>query len=260
MKRSVGWSMLILTLAGCGSWGEQALVRRQTAEIYVRKGVGYMEEGRYEQARGDLERALELNCDNSEAHNAMAVLYERLDKPDESRHHYQRAVSLDGRNYGALNNYSRFLCHHGEYAEGLELLNRVIDSKLYSQPWLVLTNKGICYKSAGRLEEAEASLREALESQPDFAPALLERARLSFVGKNYMQARAFLQRYAGAAPHTAETLWLAVQTEDALGNQAAIRGYQEQLLRRFPDSPEAIQMIEVGRRKTEVGRRNSDDR
>lgn len=232
---------LALAVAGCSGWGGKVENREQASTLYVNKGVGYMEEGRYEQARADLERALELDSRNSEAHNAMAVLAERLEKPDAARGHYRRAVELDNRNYGALNNYSSFLCRHGETEEAVALLDRVLQSHLYTQPWLALTNKGMCYKSAGKPEEAERSLREALDSQPEFAPALLELARLNFEGKHYLSCRAFLQRYAAASPQTAETLWLAARTEQALGNSAGLRHYQSQLLERFPDSAEAAE-------------------
>lgn len=233
--------LLALALTGCGgsSWSQKADERKRASDIYVNKGVGYLEEGRYEQARVDLERALELNSNSSEAHNAMAVLAERLDKPEQARSHYKQAISLDERNYGAFNNYSRFLCSHGEYEEGEQLLEQVIDTHLYAQPWLVLANKGICYKSAGKLDEAERSLREAVELQPDFSPALLELARLSFDSKNFMKTRAFLLRYVVTAQHTAETLWMAAKTEEALGNQTGMRGYLAQLQERFPESPEA---------------------
>lgn len=241
MLRYSVWLMVMLLLTGCSSWSEKAADNRRASEVYVRKGVGYMEEGRYEQALSDFDRALELNSSNSEAHNAIAVLYERLDKLDEVRSHYRQAVSLDPHNYGALNNYSRFLCSHEQLDEGLELLNRILDSKLYDQPWMALANQGVCYKMAGKLEEAAQSLRTALESQPTFAPALLEMARLSFINKDHMKTRAFVQRYAGSAQHTAESLWIAAQTEAVLGNQAAMRTYLDQLRSRFPNSPEAAE-------------------
>lgn len=66
-------------------------------------------------------------------------------------------------------------------------------------------------------------------------------ARIAFDKKDYLKARAFLQRYAGSAQHTAETLWLAIRTEDALGNPASVRGYLVQLRERFPDSPETAE-------------------
>ncbi|TAN50462.1 MAG: type IV pilus biogenesis/stability protein PilW [Methylococcaceae bacterium] len=246
MLRWIGGLLLTSLLIGCGSWREKADEKRHAAEVYVSKGVGYMEEKRYEQAMEDLTRALELNSNSSEAHNAMAVLYERLDKPAEAVTHYRRAVSLDENNYAALNNYSRFLCSHGQSDEGLAFLDRVIDSKLYDQPWLVLTNKGICYKMTDRLEDAEHSFRAALESQPLFAPALLEMALISFDHQQYMSTRAFLQRYAGIVPHTAQTLWLSVQTETALGNAGLARTYADQLRGRFPNSPEATAAREAG--------------
>lgn len=237
--RWLGGLLMASLLIGCGSWREKADEKRHAAEVYVSKGIGYMGEKRYEQALEDLTHALELNANSSEAHNAIAVLYERLEKPAEAAEHYRRAVSLDESNYGALNNYSRFLCSHGRSDEGLAFLDKVIDSRLYDQPWLVLTNKGICYKMIDQREEAERSFRAALESQPLFAPALLEMALISFDHQQYLSTRAFLQRYAGIVPHTAQTLWLSAQTEAALGNSGLAHSYADQLRGRFPNSPEA---------------------
>lgn len=131
----------VLIVAGCGLWSDKSEERRRSSDLYVRKGVAYLEAGRYENARADLEKALDLSSRNSEAHNALGVLFERLDKQDEARFHFKKAVGLDENNYGALNNYSRFLCSHGSYEEGIESLQQVIASKVYSQPWLALTNQ-----------------------------------------------------------------------------------------------------------------------
>lgn len=230
---------LLAALTACSSDGpSRAEEKARASDVFLRKGVRYMEDGRLDQARQDFERALDFDSGNSEAHNAMAVLQERLNKPDAARKHYERAVSLNEANYAAVNNYSKFLCLHGEQDEGIQLLHRVLNSNLYGHPWVAQTNLGICYKSAGRLAEAEQAFRQAVEQQPAFSPALLEMAQISFASQDYMKARAFLQRYTSGAPHSAETLWLAVRIEEALGNGRARHDYLQQLRTRFPNAPE----------------------
>lgn len=233
--------VLMLLLSGCGLMGQASAERQRASEVYVRKGVEYMQQGRNDLALADLEHAVELNRRNSEARNALGVLYERIDRISEAKEQYRRAIDLDGNNYSALNNYSRFLCAHGESQEGVRLLQRVLDSKVYNMPWMALANQGVCHKNAGQTEDAAISLRAALEANPDFAPALLELARMSVETQQFMKARAFLQRFATASGHTAETLLLAARTEQALGNLAEVRAYVEQLKSRFADAPEMAQ-------------------
>lgn len=238
--RGVGLALLTL-LSACSSDGpRRAEEGAKASDVFVRKGVRYMDDGRLDLALKDFDRALEFDSDNSEAHNAMAVLQERLNNPDEARKHYKRAVSLNEANYAALNNYSKFLCLHGEQEEGIDLLRGVLNSNLYGLPWVAQTNLGICYKSASQMAEAEQAFRQAIDRQPGFSPALLELAQISFASQDYMKARAFLQRYTGGAPHSAETLWLAVRIEEALGNERARHDYLQQLRSRFPNAPETL--------------------
>jgi type IV pilus assembly protein PilF len=87
--------------------------------------------------------------------------------------------------------------------------------------------------------QAEEYFRKALQSNPEYAPALKEMLKLSYDNQQYMSARAFLERYMAVAKHTPETLWYAFQTERAMGNYQAADEYQEQLINNFPTSKEA---------------------
>jgi type IV pilus assembly protein PilF len=211
------------------------------SEVYLQKGVQYMEAGNYEVALQDLKRAIELDRRNSEAYNAIAVLYQRLEQPREADANFRKAVSANAENFGARNNYGRFLCTQGKYAEGLEQFQKVIDSRLYNLPWVALTNAGLCARAGGKRAEAEQYLRKALEYQPGFPPALLEMARLSREGGQYLSARAFLERFQGATDPTPESLWLGIEIETALGNSDTAAKYARTLLESFPETREALQ-------------------
>jgi type IV pilus assembly protein PilF len=239
MRRLVGVAAVALALAGCIGGAQKDPNERSPSEIYVLKGLQYMELGRLDIAQHDLKHALELDSHSAEAHNAMGVLYERLQQPAEAEAEFKRALSLDENHIGAGTNYGRILCSQGKYAEAMQHFQKAIDSKLYPSPWLALTNAGLCAKTQGKTADAESLLRKALDSNPSFAPALLQMAKLSLEARNFMSARAFLQRFDAVADFSAESLALGAQIEQGLGNAKDAGDYRKKLLRFFPDSPEA---------------------
>jgi len=233
---------IALSLLGCSPTAKKDPNEPSVSDIYVQKGVQYMENGQLDVALQDLQRAIELDEHNSEAHNAIAVLYERLNRPGEAEAHFKRALSLDPNNSSALNNYGRFQCAQGQYEKAMSQFRQVIGSPLYPLPWVALTNAGLCARSAGKNKEAEEYLRRALEKNATFPPPLLEMAKLSLQSGQYLSARAFLQRYEAVAEKNPESLWIGLQTELALGNRQAAADYGETLRSRFPDSREAVQL------------------
>lgn len=207
---------------------------QEASKIYVEKGVKYMEAGSYEVALQDMKRAIDLDDDNSEAYNSIGVLYERIDDYPNADTSFKKALSLKPDNYGARNNYGRFLCNRGKTQDAFEQFDQIIGNKLYDQPWVALTNAGICARKAGKKAEAEGYLRQALDAAPNFPPSLLEMAKLSRENRQLMSARAFLERYFAAAGPNPEALKLGIEIETALGNEEAAQEYATTLRQRFP--------------------------
>jgi len=241
-KRSGLWLALAgLGVVACSSEAPKDPNERSASELYTLKGVRYMENGRLDIAKQDLQRAVELDDNNGDAHNALGVLYERLGQFDDAEEQFRRTLSLDADNSSAANNYGRALCAQGKYDLAMQQFRKVLDSKRYDTPWMALTNAGICARKQGSLPDAEGYLRKALDANPDFPPALLEMAKLSLdKGGGDLSARAFLQRYDAAAAPTPESLLLGMQVEQALGNTKEANAYLKKLQRLFPDSKEAL--------------------
>ncbi len=228
-------------LAACvGGTTPKDASERSPSEIYLLKGVQYMEHGRLDVALQDLKHAVELDDRSVEAHNALGVLYERLEKNDKAEAEFKEALSLDETNPSVINNYGHLLCTQGKTEEAMKLFRSVFESKLNKTPWQAYTNAGICIEKTGQHQEAEAYLRKALEDNPDFTPALLEMAKLSMETGNYLSARAFLQRYESVANPSPESLMLGAQTERAMGNSREANDYSNKLQKLFPDSKEAL--------------------
>lgn len=248
---SRGWAVLAMAMLGgaCSSLPQDAentrsaepLSAEQASRIFVEKGVHYLDAGQYEIALKDLQKAIELDDDNSEAYNALGVLYQRIDNPAQADSHFRKAIRLKEDNYGARNNYGRFLCGTGRAAEAFEQFRSVYGTKLYGQPWMPLTNAGICAHSVGQMAEAERLLRLALEANPRFPPALLELARLSRDTGQATSARGFLQRYISTIGPTPEALLLGIEIEMGLGNTQAAIDYMNTLRNQFPDATEVMQ-------------------
>ena len=231
---------LSLCLAACVNANPKKDVSSdEKAKVYLKMGVRYMEIGQLGIAKENLEKALDFDSSNANIHNAIAVLYERIKRFDDAKYHYQKAVSLDEENPQPKNNYGRFLCELGDYQGGLAHLNVALNMPLNRRKWFALTNAGICKVKEGNSQQAEAYFREALNQNPNYAPALMEMQKISYHQRNYMSARAFLQRYLSVAPENAETLWYAYQNERSLGNSQKAEEYRSKLLNKFPNSAEA---------------------
>ncbi len=213
----------------------------EKALTYFNMGVRYMDMGELKVAKDNLEKALDWDSSNPDIHNAVAALYEKIQEPEKARSHYQRALRLAPENPQTQNNYGRFLCETGSYAEGLQYLNVALNMPLNNRRWFALTNAGRCLirQAQAQKPKAEAYFREALQLQPDYSPALLEMMKLTYNDGKYMSAKAFLQRYQSAAQATPDFLWYAMQIEEALDHKNLAEQYKASLLNDFPGSDEA---------------------
>ena len=210
------------------------------AQLNLQMGVRYMEMGMLDVAKEKLEQAANQDSGNPDVQNALAVFYERTKNYEDALDHYESALRQDPDNFVTQNNLGHFLCERGEYAKGMKLLQDALDSPMNNRSWLALTNMGVCLVRQKDGSKAEGYFRQALQTNPEYAPALQEMQKISYHAQQFMSARAFLERYLAVNKHTAETLWFAFQTERALGNAQAADDYKQQLLTLFPASKEAF--------------------
>jgi type IV pilus assembly protein PilF len=213
--------------------------RSEKASLNLQMGVRYMDLGMLDVAKEKLQTAYDLDSRNPEVLNAMAVFYERIKDNEKAEDFYESALGKDPDNYSIKNNFGRFLCDRGNQEKGIALLQESLQSAMNNRRWLAESNIGLCLLQQNNRVQAEEYFRKALQSNPEYAPALKEMLKLSYDNQQYMSARAFLERYMAVAKHTPDTLWYAFQTERAMGNYQAADEYQEQLINNFPTSKEA---------------------
>jgi type IV pilus assembly protein PilF len=236
--------LVSIMLSACVSSNssKDSLSKPEEAKLYLQMGVRYLEMDMLKIAKENLETAESIDPNNATIHNSLGALYERLKMFPDAREQYRKAVALDTSDAAAKNNYGRFLCERGNYEEGMELLNEALALPLNNRKWFAYTNIGRCELRNGKQKLAEANFRMALQRKKNYSPALFEMQKISYHSGKYMSARAFLERYLSVARHNPATLWYAVQTERALGNEKLARIYKEKLSTLFPTSKEAQQL------------------
>jgi type IV pilus assembly protein PilF len=252
MNRSTGIIILALcatlSLAGCqqGNTRPSDTGARSAAQDNVELGMLYMREGQKAVALEVLLKAVDQDPSLPVAHTTLAVLYESLGENDNADRHFRRALSLDPKNSQAHNNYGSFLCKNKRWDDAEEHFIKAAANPLYEAPEVAYTNAGICSNTAGRTDKAEQYWRKALESNAHFPAPLFQMARLSVAQKDYLRARAYLQRLHEVVGPTPESLWMGIQTERVLGDKNAEASYAMYLKNNFPDSPQAKQLQENG--------------
>jgi len=234
--------LCVTALVACGSAGTKS---NNAEDVHLQLGVRYLSMNKLELAKENLQLALKNNSGNTQAHNALAFLYEKLNQPDKAKEHYETALALTPDDLGVKNNFGRFLCEHGQFEEGMAFLSETSSNPLNDRQWLALTNAGRCGLSMGQKQQAENYFRQALQLNSTYAAALSEMQKIAYEKGDYWASKGFLQRYLGVAAHTAETLWFAAQAERALGNKELAREYKNLLLEKFPLSNEAQKIAGV---------------
>ncbi len=219
----------------------------KAAQLNLELGVAYMNKQDNEKALNRLNKALAIDPNFADAHNAIAILHARLGQTELAEKHYAKAVQLAPKDSRALNNYGQFLCTQGNAVKADQMFMRAVDNPLYRTPHIAYLNAGMCARSNNNIDQAEVYFREALKVDSRMYPALFQMADISYTQKHYTLAQSYLNRYAEATEHNAASLWLAVRVEKALGDRDAAASYGLLLKNRFPDSQETRLLLKTDR-------------
>ena len=228
--------LAVLLLAGCVTTGgsQHEPDRREAARANTQLGAGYIRNGNDEEARKRLERAISLDDRYAPAHATYALVMARLGEDEAADRHFRRALSLAPENPDFRNNYGAFLCARGHPEAAVEQFLRAGETPGYVGRATARTNAGLCLRDRDP-ERDEQLLRKALKLDPQNAVALEQLAWVTYLQGDLMSTRAFIQRFERIAEPVPDMLWLAAQTETALGDEEAAADYRRRLSRSFPD-------------------------
>lgn len=241
--------VLALNLAACTttttseqSQGQKTTSKanlKEASQLNTQLAVGYIQRQQYKAAKEKLEKAIEQDQKNVIAYKTLAYLYALLGLKDEAEQKYEQALNQAPNDSDLLNSYGAFLCALGKYDAAQEKLQQAYSDPFYESVYLAQSNAGSCYVKQQKYAKAEKLLRKSLRAQPNLPGSLLSMAEVGVKTERYLMARAYIQRYHSVVPASAESLWIQIQAEKALGAKEHYMKYARQLISDFPDSDEA---------------------
>lgn len=238
--------LILPALTGCVTvGGEPPTLNEKASAINVQLGMGYMQQNNYEQANQKLLKALRQNPDSASAHNAYAMLQDRLLEKEVAGKHYKRATELDPKDSLAANNYGIFLCLNGREAESEQYFLNALKDPLYRTPEYAYTNAARCLLRINKVEQAKQYLKKALAAKSNFGNALIEMADIEFNEGNHDSTKVYIDRFHLVSQPTARSLWLEIRNRLETGETNNIGELGRQLESKFPDSNELKAWLEL---------------
>lgn len=185
--------------------------------------------GNLDEAEKQARLAIKADPKLADGYTVLAVVADQRGQAAEAGKLYAKAVELASGRGDVLNNYGLWLCKNGRGAESLATFDRAIRDPAYQNRSMAWANAGACALDSGQPGRAEGDLRAALQFEPDNATALAAMTKLEFSRGRYLPARGFSERRLAAAPPDVDSLALAAQIEQKLGDTAAAASYSRQL-------------------------------
>lgn len=245
IERTLFVGVMLGLLSACVTVDNKQTDGDAASNINVELGIGYLQQNNFELASEKLKRALEYNPKNVKANYTYAVLQDRLGQIELAEYHYRIATELDSKNSEAANNYGAFLCRNNREAESEKYFLNATENPLYKTPEYAYTNAAICLMKIGQNEKAKDYLGKALEAKSDFAPALINMAKLGFASGNFEQTKLYIDRYHLVARASASSLWLAIRTALELNADVDVSELSQRLQQDFPDSREYQDWLKI---------------
>lgn len=241
----LGSLTMALSLAGCaGGFEKRSEVPEgeSPADLYVDLATEYVQRGQLDTALGRAKQAVATDRKSARAHYILAIVYERLGDRKQAQREFTEAIKRAPNNPDYRNAWGAMLCADAQYETGLREIKTALADPLYQNREVALMNAADCSLRAGRRGDFERYLQQALQRNPDFAPALLELAKLAYQRGDHQSARSLMTRYSRTGTTTPEALLLAARIERQLGNVKLARTLENALRKRYPQSPEVIEL------------------
>jgi len=217
-----------------GSLGEEERVSK--GDIYVKMSAEYFRQGNLVSALRNNKKALAIDNENGQAHNLMAVIYQRLGDNNLAEQHFKKALMLLNGDSYIHNSYGAFLCQQERYGAADEQFTKALKNPLYRTPEVALTNAGNCAMRQTNYSRAESLLRRSLKFDNKLPRTLVLMSEVMLELKDALSARRYLLRYHRIVGETDKSLWLAVRIAKGLGDRDATAVFTAKLRESFPDS------------------------
>lgn len=252
MGMAMGWVLLVLS--GCAtpqggvtaSGERQDLITasdepdtRKRARIRLELASSYFEQGQTSVALDEIKQSLAADPNYVDAYNLRGLVYLRLNDIPLSEDSFKRALALNSRNADVAHNYGWLLCQQSRYTESNAFFAQATGNPTYPGKARTLMVQGVCQMRAGQNTEAERTLFQSYELDPNNPVTGYNLANVLYARGDLTRAQFYIRRLNNSDLANAETLWLGIKTERKLNNRDTVAQLADQLKKRFAQSPQA---------------------
>ena len=140
--------------------------RRKQSELFLNKGISYIQMGQYNNAIKDLLEAEKYYSGNPQVHYYLGMSFHGKGMKDKAIEEFKEAVSLD-KNYSEAHNYLGTLySDSGLWDKAIEEYKKALNNYLYDTPSMALYNMAWAYYSKKDYKAALDKYQEALNTDP----------------------------------------------------------------------------------------------
>lgn len=209
---------------------------RRRARIRLELAVSYLGLGQTKVALDEVKQSLAIDPSYPDAYNVRGLVFMQLNDLVQADDSFQRALALRPGDPDILHNRGWLLCQLKKYTEADQIFTTVLANPTYSDRSKTLMTQGLCQARAGNPAVAEKTLLAAYELDTGNPFIGYNIGALKFQRGDYKSAQFYIRRINNSNLANAESLWLGIKIEKALGDSVAVRQLGDQLRRRFPDS------------------------
>ncbi len=218
------------------SAGDSDLRRR--ARIRLELAASYLQTGQTEVALQEVNQAVAIDPSYADAYHLRGLVYMGMGDLPGAEDSLRRAQGMRPNDPDIMHNYGWLQCQRQQYEQANQLFERALAIPTYAARSKTLMSQGLCYQRAGRVAEAEKSLLRAYEIDAGNPVVGYHLAAILLARGEVKRAQFYIRRVNNGEFANAESLWLGVKVERALGDSVAMRQLGEQLHKRFPDAKE----------------------
>ncbi|MBS0390255.1 MAG: type IV pilus biogenesis/stability protein PilW [Proteobacteria bacterium] len=211
---------------------------RRRARIRLELAANYMQMGQSTVALEEVRQALATDPSYADAFHLRGLVYMGMGDLALAEDSFKRAQAMKPADPDIMHNFGWLLCQRQQYEQADQLFQRALATPAYAARGKTLMSQGLCYQRAGRAAEAEQALLRAYELEPgnpvvgyQLASVMLERGEAK-------RAQFYIRRVNNGDFANAQSLWLGIKVERALGDAVAVRQLGDQLHKRFPNAKE----------------------
>ena len=255
MYKSLIIIVSLLMLCGCvssattvttkkvGAGHEMVFDPKGAAETRIKLAILYLEKNKMQQAKENIEKALEYQPNDANIYRIFAYYYQRVNEEEKADAWYKKSLARDSENPDTYNNYGTFLCKQGRYSEADNAFLNALKQSSYNAVAGTYENAGICSEKANKLDKAIYYYQYALSYNPNKPYIYLKLAKLYLSQKDYDATRLNLLKFQMKNKASAESLWQWIRLSYATEKSASLNKYAGELLSSFPESQQALDYL-----------------